>query len=63
MSPTLCKRSKKLRITQSTAATLAKDNGRAFIGIELNPEYGELAAKRTGGNLFINYGSAKKHEW
>lgn len=44
-----------------TTGKVAQDNGRAFIGIELNPEYGELAAKRTGGNLFINYGR-KKHE-
>lgn len=44
-----------------TTGKVAKDNGRAFIGIELNPEYGELAAKRTGDNLFINYGK-KKYE-
>ena len=46
-----------------TTGKVAKDNGRAFIGIELNPEYGELAAKRMGSNLFVNYGRAKKHEW
>lgn len=41
-----------------TTAKMAKHNGRRFIGIEVNPEYCEIARKRLAqGNLFEATGS------
>lgn len=36
-----------------TTGKVALDNGRAFIGIELNPEYAKIAANRTGIKLEV----------
>ena len=34
-----------------TTAMVAKNMGRHYVGIELNPEYTELAYKRIGGEI------------